>query len=397
MPEPAEPADVGRPDRDEVPRVVHEELGRLPERFRAPIVLCYLEGMTHEQAARQLGCPVGTVRSRLARARDRLREGIARRGVVTSSVAVGAVLASNACASAVPMPISRSLVKVAAQIAAGTASLRGGCGVPARVAALVEGVLKVLRAKQLAGSMAALAAFGIVAAVAGLSVFSASGQTRDLVDERKTDDSGRPANPATSDTYVKTYYVGDLISAKPIPKQTIRVGETPTASQARVNMSPVVNLITATAARGTWTVRDEQGNPLGPAGPPVERRDGDPQSQKVGRITPFYLSLSLIVRQTKEGHEEVGDVLRKLRRFIDARELAREAGRSDGETGKDREIRVPHPNPPLPAIRPPATQVSPAMPDRKADALTPPDRNARIRQLLEELRQEVEKLSRDRE
>ena len=62
------------PDRGEIPRVVHEELGRLPERLRAPMVLCYLEGMTHELAARQLRCPVGTVRSRLARARALLQE-----------------------------------------------------------------------------------------------------------------------------------------------------------------------------------------------------------------------------------------------------------------------------------------------------------------------------------
>ena len=47
--------------------VLHDELGRLPERLRAPLVLCYLEGLTHDLAARQLDCPVGTLRSRLAR------------------------------------------------------------------------------------------------------------------------------------------------------------------------------------------------------------------------------------------------------------------------------------------------------------------------------------------
>ncbi|MFO0950662.1 MAG: efflux RND transporter periplasmic adaptor subunit [Isosphaeraceae bacterium] len=65
---------------DELSRVLHEELGRLPERYRVPVVLCDLGGRTHEQAARHLGLPVGTVKSRLARARDRLRDRMVRRG-----------------------------------------------------------------------------------------------------------------------------------------------------------------------------------------------------------------------------------------------------------------------------------------------------------------------------
>ena len=54
----------------ELAAVLHEELGRLPERYRAAVVLCYLEGQTCEAAARQLGWPVGTVKSRLARGRN---------------------------------------------------------------------------------------------------------------------------------------------------------------------------------------------------------------------------------------------------------------------------------------------------------------------------------------
>jgi RNA polymerase sigma factor (sigma-70 family) len=59
---------------------VHEEVGRLPEKYRTPVVLCYLEGQTYEEAARRIGCPVGTVRVRLSRARDRLRDRLTRRG-----------------------------------------------------------------------------------------------------------------------------------------------------------------------------------------------------------------------------------------------------------------------------------------------------------------------------
>ena len=61
--------------------IVHEELGRLPERYRAAVVLCYLEGQTCEAAAHRLGWPVGTVKSRMARGRERLRGRLIRRGL----------------------------------------------------------------------------------------------------------------------------------------------------------------------------------------------------------------------------------------------------------------------------------------------------------------------------
>ncbi|HEV3122146.1 MAG TPA: RNA polymerase sigma factor, partial [Isosphaeraceae bacterium] len=60
---------------------LHEEIARLPEKYRAPIILCYFEGLTTELAAQKLGCPLGTVLSRLARARDRLRTQLTRRGM----------------------------------------------------------------------------------------------------------------------------------------------------------------------------------------------------------------------------------------------------------------------------------------------------------------------------
>jgi RNA polymerase sigma factor (sigma-70 family) len=68
-------------DDAEIGPIIHEELSRLPERYRAPLILCYLEGLTHDQAAARLSWPVGTVKSRLSRGRDRLRERLLRRGV----------------------------------------------------------------------------------------------------------------------------------------------------------------------------------------------------------------------------------------------------------------------------------------------------------------------------
>jgi RND family efflux transporter MFP subunit len=79
----ARPEQESRPERDlELERLLHEEIDRLPDRYRSPVVLCDLEGCTYEQAARHLGWPVGTVKSRLARGRERLRDRLIRRGLV---------------------------------------------------------------------------------------------------------------------------------------------------------------------------------------------------------------------------------------------------------------------------------------------------------------------------
>ncbi len=84
-------------DQDDLAALIHEELNRLPHRYRSAIVLCDLEGRTCEEAARQLGCPIGTIGSRLSRARQHLRDRLRRRGLAPpdTSLAVLAKLCRN--------------------------------------------------------------------------------------------------------------------------------------------------------------------------------------------------------------------------------------------------------------------------------------------------------------
>src|SRR5207248_11629962 len=101
------------PAWDELRSALDEELNRLPEKQRAPAVLCYLEGLTNEEAARQLACPVGTLKTRLAQARRLLGERLTRRGLALAAAlaAGGGALPAGASAAAVPAALVGATVR----------------------------------------------------------------------------------------------------------------------------------------------------------------------------------------------------------------------------------------------------------------------------------------------
>jgi RNA polymerase sigma factor (sigma-70 family) len=106
---------------DDTREILHEEIGRLPDRSRAPIVLCLVEGLTYEQAARRLGCPADTLKSRLAAGRERLRRRLTRRGVVPAIVGSGSVLSGQAIATPVPPDLLICATRMAEGIGVGAA------------------------------------------------------------------------------------------------------------------------------------------------------------------------------------------------------------------------------------------------------------------------------------
>ena len=93
-------------ERAELGAVIDAEIARLPARYRSAVVLCHLEGLSHNQAARRLRCPVGTVESRLHRAKERLRSRLARRGLAPAVGAVAAVLERTARAAVLPQLVN---------------------------------------------------------------------------------------------------------------------------------------------------------------------------------------------------------------------------------------------------------------------------------------------------
>src|SRR5262249_6286251 len=97
----------------ELRSVLDEELDQLPEKYRTPVILCYLEGKSHDQAARELGCPRTSLSSRLGKARELLQQRLTRRGLVLSTAVLATVLAEQATAAPVPALLTLATVRAA--------------------------------------------------------------------------------------------------------------------------------------------------------------------------------------------------------------------------------------------------------------------------------------------
>ncbi len=169
---PLEPAaQAGAVGLDELRRVLDEELARLPEKYRAPLVLCYLEGKTRDEAAGLLGWSVGALKGRLERGRDRLRRRLERRGLAFSVALLVTALSQATARAALPAALLAHTVNAAMPVAAGTTAAAGSTS--ASVAALMEGVLRTMMITRLTVTTAVALALGVLACGTGLVVYQA--------------------------------------------------------------------------------------------------------------------------------------------------------------------------------------------------------------------------------
>jgi RNA polymerase sigma factor (sigma-70 family) len=177
----------------ELAPVLDRELQALPAKYRQPLVLCYLEGKTYDEAAEELGCPKGTLSTRLTRGRELLRAQLTRRGLALSAAALATALGAEAASAAAPAALVATTVQTVAP--GGTAS--------AQILALTQGVLQAMfwtKMKVVFGVALTLAMLGAgsVLLVPGLT------STTQAQDRGPGSDVGGPApgaQPGTASTW----------------------------------------------------------------------------------------------------------------------------------------------------------------------------------------------------
>lgn len=194
VPEAVSPVDqmTGR----ELLATLDEELDRLPARYRAPLVLCYLEGLTRDEAASRLGLSPATLKSQLERGRGRLGDALARRGCAVGALAV---LVGSARASSVSPALVTMILRAAAD------------GAPPAVAALVEGAFPMVFGKKTIVALALL--IGLAGAGVGIRQLPAGAQEKPTA-------TGAAERPKPVIENVVTGRVLDA-AGQPVPKAAI--------------------------------------------------------------------------------------------------------------------------------------------------------------------------------
>jgi RNA polymerase sigma factor (sigma-70 family) len=203
--DPIDPASFFDPcERAELKAAIDAEIARLPAHYRSAVVLCHLEGLSQKQAARRLRCPVGTVESRLHRARERLRSALARRGLAPAAGAVAGLLERTSRA-AVPCDLAKKTAAAAARIAAGR-TVAGTT--PVAVAELAGSHLRAMMMRQF-WTITGLIACSITTCVAAVALATAGGD-----DSKATPSADGPKRVAKTVVEAKAEHPDSTLAEK---------------------------------------------------------------------------------------------------------------------------------------------------------------------------------------
>jgi RNA polymerase sigma factor (sigma-70 family) len=159
--------------------VIDEELNRLPNKYRAPLLLCYVQGKTNQQAARELGWPSGSMSRRISRGRQILRDRLLRRGILLSPALLFTLLPKKALAVVVPTSLVNATLQAAVLFGKSTLITAGGTS--AKVIALAEEVAKALCKPRLRIGTLVVAVLTIFGGVGTAAVAFAPGASFDQI------------------------------------------------------------------------------------------------------------------------------------------------------------------------------------------------------------------------
>jgi RNA polymerase sigma factor (sigma-70 family) len=222
MAEMPEPEVAPQDRRHDLLPLLDQALSNLPDKYRVAIVLCDLEGKTRKEAARQLGCPEGTVAGRLARARTMLAKRLARHGVEISGASLAMVLAEVPTSAGVPTSVVSSTIEAATLIAVGQAATTGM--VSAKVAALTESVLKAMLLAKLRTTTLVLMVLGMAAFGGGLLTQQMAAGQQGQAEKSSAEDKKGDADAAKKETPIPKTSEEKSSMAWGKPKDGVRIG-----------------------------------------------------------------------------------------------------------------------------------------------------------------------------
>ena len=256
------------PEAAELRSVIDEEIQRMPERLRVPLMLCHLEGLRHEEVAWRLGCPVGTIESRLSRAREQLRSRLTRRGLApTASVLAVASNPPNASADVSLASMVEPTIQAALKL-----SSRRADGLLALLHGLAHGILGSHPASH-SGVLAAMLLVCVGAVAVGLVALRAERelpQAHAAAIDPPADRSPKSAGPGTR-------RVQELAAVVQPPSDTPRRDDEPSKPQEKPARKPAFQ---------ASEKRQRQVEPEKPPrfGRPRTRTDRDHHRRPTGRL-----------------------------------------------------------------------------------------------------------------